>query len=374
MEFKVYNRISEVGESHWDSLVSKRFFLSYKYLYAMEKACEQLEYRYVIATIGGHFVSLCYFQLIPFSGESLRNYLPPNPIFKWIYDFSLAKVRTELLVLGNVVFTCENGVLIRNDYKQDAENLITSSLKAVLDSLKKTPLGTMISENIKTISSKLFCPKAFHIFKVEDRMELDLKDFDIFENYLDKLQSKYRLRVRKVLEANAKTSIIDIHKENFQTYRDQLSELFLNVLNNSKFKLTTISVDYFYQYILLVDRFHVKGFVLNGKLVGFVSYFQLDSIIEVHYVGLDYEYNRSHKVYNYILIQMIRLALEYQIPKVCFGRTAQELKSTLGAKPFSTLSSLRINYSFLNLFTPIFINKMVLEPWVLRSPFKQKEL
>ena len=373
MEFKVFKQISEVGEIHWDSLVSKRFFLSYKYLYAMEKACEQLEYRYVLATDKGQFVSLCYFQLIPFSGEALRNYLPPNAFFKWLFEFSLAKVKTKLLVLGNVVFTCENGVLIHDNYKYDAENLINSSLHVVLNSLDRTPLGTMISENIKTISSKLFCPKAFHIFKVEDRMELDIKGLATFDDYLYKLQSKYRLRVRKVVDLNKNTLIIDVNKENFNTYREDLSKLFLNVLNNSKFKLTTISVDYFYQYLSYVDRFHLKGLMVEGNLVGFVSYFQLDSIIEVHYVGINYEYNESHRVYNFILILMIQIALGQQIPKICFGRTAQELKSTLGAQPFSTLSSLKINYPLLNIFTPIFLSRMVPESWVQRSPFKHTE-
>jgi hypothetical protein len=373
MEFKVFKQISEVGEIHWDSLVSKRFFLSYKYLYAMEKACEQLEYRYVLATDKGQFVSLCYFQLIPFSGAALRNYLPPNAFFKWLFEYSLAKVKTKLLVLGNVIFTCENGVLIHDSYKRDAENLINSSLHAVLNSLDRTPLGTMISENIKTISSKLFCPKAFHIFKVEDRMELDIKGFATFDDYLNKLHSKYRLRVRKVNDLNKNTSIIDINKKNFNTYKEDLSKLFLNVLNNSKFKLTTISVDYFYQYLSYVDRFHFKGLMAEGKLVGFVSYFQLDSIIEVHYVGINYEYNESHRVYNFILILMIKIAVGLQIPKICFGRTAQELKSTLGAQPFSTLSSLKINYPLLNIFTPIFLSRMVPESWVQRSPFKHRE-
>jgi hypothetical protein len=110
--------------------------------------------------------------------------------------------------------------------------------------------------------------------------------------------------------------------------------------------------------------------MVEGNLVGFVSYFQLDSIIEVHYVGINYEYNESHRVYNLILILMIQIALGQQIPKICFGRTAQELKSTLGARPFSTLSSLKINYALLNILTPIFLNRMVPESWVQRSPFK----
>lgn len=371
MEYKVYRSIAEMGESNWDRYVSKRFFLSYNYLATLEKACQQLEYRYVLTLDQEKFVSLCYFQIIPFSGTSLNQYLPTsNYFFRKLYENTLAKVRTNLLVLGNVIFTCENGVLVANENKYNAEEYIQQSLSLVLETMDKKPLGTMISENIKSVSSKMFCPKQFHIFQVEDRMELNLQELTTFNSYMDKLQSKYRIRVKKVLDLNKETQVINISRDNFSEYREQIEKLFLNVLENSKFKLTTISVDYFYQFLLNVERFKMKGYLKENKLVGFVSYFQLDTIIEVHYAGLDYDANQKTKIYNFMLVDMIQEAFNLSVKRICFGRTAQELKSTLGALPFATLSSLKINIGLFNLLTPVFLNNMVPEKWVLRSPFK----
>jgi hypothetical protein len=373
MEYKVYSSIEELGESSWDSIVSKRFFLSYKYLATLEKACVQLEYKYVLGFEAGNFVSLCYFQIIPFSGTALRQYLPSsNFLFRKLYENTLAKVRTNLLVLGNVIFTCENGVLIADNSKKNKETYIQDSLKLVRDSLSVKPLGTMISENIITVSKRLFWQNEFHIFQVEDRMELNLADMSLWEDYQNKLQSKYRVRIKKILELNHNTQTIYITKNNFPIYRKQLEKLFLNVLDNSKFRLTTISVDYFYQFLLNVDRFKMKGYLLNDQLIGFVTFFHLDSIIEVHYAGLDYDANQKIKIYNYMLVDMIQEAFLREVKKVCFGRTAQELKSTLGALPYSTTSSLKINNRLFNLLTPLFLNRMVPEKWVQRSPFKSK--
>lgn len=371
MDFRIYNSIEEVGEEEWDRYVHKRFFLSYNYLRTLELACTQLSYRYVIVYDQDRFVGIFYFQIIPFYGESLRQYLPStNGLFHRFYNLTLAKVKTNLLVLGNIIFTCENGVLLTENYNQVAESLVYEVTNRTVKSMSHHPLGTMISENIKSVSNKLFCPKQYHVFQVEDRMELNLKSFKNFENYTYALQSKYRVRLNKVLELNKRTEVIALTKDNFLDYRTEIESLFLNVLNRSKFKLTTISVDYFYQFLLNLDRFRMKGYLYDNKLIGFVSYFQLDTIIEVHYAGIDYEYNQSHRIYNYMLIDMVRTTLDSGLSRTCFGRTAQELKSTLGALPFSTLSSLKINNNFLNIFTPLFLSRMLPETWTLRTPFK----
>ena len=373
MEYKVYRSIREMGESNWDRFVSKRFFLSYNYLATLEKACQQIDYRYVLTLDQEKFVSICYFQIIPFSGTSLYRYLPTsNLFFRKLYENTLAKVRTNLLVLGNVIFTCENGVLVADDYKSDAEDYIQHSLSLVINTMDKKPLGTMISENIKSVSTKMFCPKQFHVFQVEDRMELNLIEMQSFGDYMEKLQSKYRVRLKKVFELNQNTHSINITKDNFHEYRSQIERLFLNVLENSKFKLTTLSGEYFFQFLNNVKRFKMRGYLKDNQLIGFVTYFQLNNIIEVHYAGLDYEANQKVRIYNFMLIDMIQEALRLSVKRICFGRTAQELKSTLGAVPFATLSSLKINRGLLNLLTPVFLKNMVPEKWIQRSPFKSE--
>lgn len=371
MDFKIYKKIEEIGESDWSRYVAKRFFLSYKYLHTLEVACPQLEYRYVICYKDKQFQGLCYFQLIPFSGKNLFQYIPnSNRIVEYVFKKVLGVINTRLLVLGNVIFTCENGVLITPKATMSSEEIVYKSLDTVLSSLAVKPLGTMISENISTVSSHIFCSRKFHEFKVEDRMEINLERFSNFQNYMDSLQSKYRVRLKKIYKLNETIEEIEINENNFSIYSAELEKLFYQVLDNSKFKLTTISVNYFFNFIKSVDRFKIKAYKSKDKLIGFVSYFELDTVIEVHYVGIDYQYNKDGKIYNYILYKILEHSFEKQINHVCYGRTAQELKSTLGAKPFSILSSLKLNYSFLNLLTPLFLNRMTPEKWVMRDPFK----
>lgn len=371
MYFKVISSVSEIGKENWELLIQKRFFLSYDYLYALELACDNLEYRYVLGYEKDEFFGLFYYQIIPFKGENLKKYLPNStPILKSIFSGILSIINTQLLVLGNVIFTCENGVFLKNQKVVDAESLVHQSLDHAYRSLKRKPLGTMISENIQQVSSRLFCIKKFHIFKVEDRMELDLSNFQTFDSYKSALHSKYRVRMNKVYELNQKTKIQTIDKSNYHNYSEDIKRLFNQVLDNSKFKITKISDHYFLRFIENVERFKMKGFFIEDKLIGFVSYFSLNTVIEVHYIGLDYSANHSHKLYNFILYAMIEESYRLGVNKICFGRTAQELKSTLGAKPYSTLSSLKINLGMLNLMTPIFLRRMVPELWTPRHPFK----
>ena len=372
MKIEVYKSISEIGEERWSQFVSKRFFLSYNYLYTLEKACSQLDYRYTIYTLDGVFQGLCYFQLIPFSGNNLNQYLPENNRFlRYVFGTILSQINTNLLVLGNVIFTCENGVLLTSDALISAEEIVSSSLKVATSSAERNVMASMISENIKGLSSNIYCRNNFHEFKVEDRMEIDLGRFNDFAHYERELQSKYRVRMHKVIELNEQVETISITSDNFDLYRSQVNQLFMEVLTHSKFKLTTISVDYFSEFLKNVPRFQMLGYKRGEDLVGFVTYFKLDSIIEVHYIGFNYNYNHSNKLYNYILYDILKKAFEWNISKICYGRTAQELKSTLGATPFSTSSSLKLKNPLLNYLTPVFLGKMIPSAWVQRHPFKK---
>jgi hypothetical protein len=371
MHQKTYSSISEIGKEEWGQLVAKRFFLSYDYLSSLEKACPGIEYRYVLTYDNNAFLGLCYFQVIPFRGQNLYQYIPSsNQLLAYIFKKILGLIHTNLLVLGNVIFTCENGFLSSTTSETMTADMINLSIESARVSIAKKPMATMISENITTISPKKICDGQFHEFKVEDRMEIDLSPFTSFQHYREMLHSKYRVRLNKIYQLNEKTEIIDIDASNFEEYKSDIKQLFDNVVSHSKFKLTSLDENYFGQFIQNLDRFKLKGYLIDNKIVGFVSYFQLDTIIEVHYVGLDYELNHSHKIYNYILYSILESSFTTQHTRICYGRTAQELKSTLGAKPYSITSSLKLNNLAINLLTPFFLKRMYPEPWVLRHPFK----
>lgn len=374
-EYKIelFSSIHEISKTDWTIYVQKRFFLHFDYLRTLEIACPQLNYRYaVVRNHENEFLAVLYFQIIPFEGKNLYNYLPSdnrwlNPFFKFV----LSKIHTNLLVLGNVVFTCENGLHFPGADASDEYDIVVETVHQILRSYPRNILATMLSRKLYSKKSNKFCPKGFHNFRVEDRMEIDISSFDSFEDYTQKLQSKYRVRMNKVISQNQDLAIIAITALNFELYRNSISNLFNQVLNNSKFKLTELDPNYFYLFLKNKDRFKIDGFVHKGELVGFISYFDLDTILEVHYIGMDYNYNHTNKFYNFMLYHILGKGIVSKQKAICYGRTAQELKSTIGALPFQTHSSLKINNPLLNVLTPLFLNRLLPAAWSIRSPFKE---
>lgn len=372
MDIEVYNSIGEIDKRRWSQFISKRFFLSYKYLSAMEKACSQIKFRYVILKNAEDEISaVAYFQVIPFKGENLYNYIPEsNPVLERIIRIGLSWIDTNLLVLGNAIFTCENGLAIDKKQVGPTSAWLLKVVEKARDSIPSNVMGIMLSESLTEKTNRFFCNHGFHSFRVEDRMELDAGSFASFEDYSKKLQSKYRVRMNKILTLNKEIEKIQITVDNFEIYRESIQRLFDEVLNKSKFKLTNISAEYYYQFLKEIDRFKMIGYVYEGELIAFMSYYDLDSIIEVHYIGMNYQYNEKYKIYNYMLYEILRTGIESQKKKICYGRTAQELKSTLGALPERVYSSLKVNNMILNLFTPFVLSKLKPSIWQIRSPFK----
>ena len=239
---ELFSSIQEISEADWSIYVQKRFFLHFDYLRTLELACPQLHYRYaIVRNQKNEFVAVLYFQIIPFEGKNLYNYLPSNnqwlnPFFKLV----LSKIQTNLLVLGNVIFTCENGLHLSGIDSSDEYDIVVKTVNQVLSAFPRNILATMLSKNLYSKKSNKFCPKGFHNFRVEDRMEIDISSFDSIGDYTQKLQSKYRVRMNKVISQNLDLEIVSITALNFEQYRDSISSLFRQVLNNSKFKLTEL--------------------------------------------------------------------------------------------------------------------------------------
>ncbi len=371
MRIEVYKSISEIEKEIWSEAIKKRFFLSYNYLKSMEEGCQHISFRYAILRDAENRIhTIAYFQILPFKGENLFNYLPTNrPLLSKLIRASISWIDTRLLVLGNVIFTCENGIYFSENVAFSEKSII-SIVHAVEKTIPERALGTMLSKSISSNKNSLFCHDGFHEFRVEDRMEIDITKFNDFDDYLSSLQSKYRVRKNKVYSLNNDVKIEEITKENFNEFEPQITSLFEEVLENSKFKLTKIESSYFLSFLKNIDRFKMDGYFIENKLVAFMTYYELENIIEVHYIGMNYKYNETNKVYNYMLYKILEKGIQTKSKKICYGRTAQELKSTLGAMPDSVYSSLKINNYFLNLLAPFLLKKLTPEPYQIRSPFK----
>jgi hypothetical protein len=230
----------------------------------------------------------------------------------------------------------------------------------------------MIAEELTLVNKPAFNQKHFTDFEVESKMVFDTKPFESFEDYLNQLSSKYRVRKNKIYKSNEKVRVVELNLENIDRYNDSIYQLFQQVVSHSKFNLLQISSDYFKEFLKLPSqKFHILAFEINEQLIGFISYFELPNDIEIHYVGIDYRYNKDQKIYNYMLYKMIELGFSKKTRTICFSRTAQEIKSTLGATETKVYSYLKLQNPILKCMAPFLIRQMKPETHILRNPFKK---
>lgn len=373
LPFKLYTSIRQIDRHIWHQVVApSRFFLSYDYFFALERSVKGIEFRYLVAEEQGKPVGVASFHIAPFKGEALMNYLPQqNGFIKSILRFGLKKIDVQLVTLGNLVSTGDKGW----KFLTDNETALETILKGIADieaSIKNKTTGVMICKEGSDQNMALFKRFHLHPYKAEDEMHLYIpKNWSSFEDYEKAIHSKYRVRLHKVYQVGKDLTLQPLSLEQIIDQQQAIQQLFSNVLDHVKFKLVHLDIHYFIEMKKnLPDTFHVLGYYHQNKLVAFISYFLVHDDVDVHYIGIDYEFNQTFKLYNRILFDMTKIGILESKEMVCFGRTAHEIKSTVGAVPEPVYSYLRINNKLFNPLIPFFLKRLVPIPWIQRNPFK----
>ena len=80
---------------------------------------------------------------------------------------------------------------------------------------------------------------------------------------------------------------------------------------------------------------------------------------------------QEKQIYLNMLLDMVKFAIEEQFSRVIFGRTALEIKSTIGAEPVEIYGLIKHNNFLINLFMKkIFPSLSPQTEWIQRKPFK----
>ena len=372
--FKVYKSIREIPESEWIHFVpTSRYFLSYQYLSTLEKSSPELDYIYVLFYKNNILKGLASFQVVDFNGDALRKYMPDsNFVVKFILNKGLDVIKSKLLVLGNLIFTCETGWYFDPLFSEPhRDKILFEMIRIARKQVPKNTIGIMINEASGIRQHHSYKCQGFHLFEVENKMVFKSRLFSNFSEYDEKLISKYRVRKNKIFQLNKNIEFFEINVLNFEMYQNEIQDLFNNVIEKSKFKLLVLNKDYFKIFLEEQSQtFKLVGFRENNTLLGFVSYFEINQEIEVHYIGLNYNYNQTNKLYNLMLYKMIELGISENKIEVCMSRTAQEIKSSVGAQPIRVYSFLKITNFFINFLTPFFLGRLKPKKWSPRSIFK----
>jgi predicted N-acyltransferase len=193
-----------------------------------------------------------------------------------------------------------------------------------------------------------------------------------FDDYIEALSSKYRVRVRRAFKKAKRIVKREFTTQDLQIHHDKIIEYYRDIAENASFNLFILNPDYFISVKRhLGDRFRIFGYFEGEKLIAFYSLMINGDEIEAHFLGYEEDTNRHYQLYLNMLLDMIDMGIALGMKRIIYGRTATEIKSSVGARPEMMYFYLQVQNAILNPFVPWIYNTLEPEaPWTQRHPFK----
>lgn len=373
---QIFEHISDIPEAEWNAISEKiLFYQTHQFLQIIESIHSSILFRYILVYQQERIVAALYMQLLDFSFRNLVNYnASATAGLRNKFKQYIATKHTKLLNLGNVFFTGDRGIICKQD--ENIIPLIPDLFRLTNDSFNKNKPKAYLVANIylqDQYKCNSFGNNAFHPFATEPDMFMKIdNEWKCFDDYVAALSSKYRVRTNKVLTVSKEIQSVDFSLEEIKKYKTDIQLLYNNVVNHVAFNMASLNVDFFENMkALYVDRFRMMAYFYNDVLVGFACLFNIDvDTLHVHYIGLNYDINKEYKLYNRMLLDFVRFAIENNKRQVHFGRTATEIKTTIGAIPQSLQAYLKMNNRLVNTTLPYFLKRIKPAEFIARNPFR----
>ncbi|MFN8295120.1 MAG: peptidogalycan biosysnthesis protein [Chitinophagales bacterium] len=373
---QIFESITLIDSKKWNSINENiPFYQTHDFLSKIESIQQDITFRYVLVQQEDRVIAALYVQMLDFSFKNLVNYGGEisNGI-KGKFKKYIAQKNTKLLNLGNVFFTGDKGVICQ--YEEMVIPFIPKIFKAIHSSFsEKKPKAFLVANIYLQDEDKCidFCNSSFHPFNTEPDMFMNVNNnWKSFDDYLNALSSKYRVRAKKVLNTSAEIIPKEFSVEDIKREKESLVKLYNNVVNHVAFNMATLNINFFEEMKLLYDdKCTVLGYYLNDELVSFACLFHVDiATLHVHYIGLNYEVNKECKLYNRMLLDFVKFAIMKEKSNIHFGRTATEIKTTIGAEPRALHAYLKMSNSIVNNTLPYFLKRIKPAEFIARNPFK----
>lgn len=177
--------------------------------------------------------------------------------------------------------------------------------------------------------------KKFIDLEFDPVMEIDIEPhITTFEEYTAALRKKPRTKIRKILKCSDELTIRNLTLEETEANIGRLHELYKMVYDRAAFTLGSLNTtDIVELKRTWGDDFPVLAYELEGTIVGFQCGMVSEHTTEAFFVGFVLEENKTHAIYQRMLLEFIKQALAKGSKKIGLGRTALDMKSSLGACP-----------------------------------------
>ena len=370
-----YSSISEINLSDLKQLNTlNNTYFSKDFLFAFESSNPAIDFKYILIEKEKKAIALALIQTVQLSIDVvLKNTKMPSFIRRFIYSL-FCNDNINIMFCGNIFLSGEHGILIKDsEDKIEVIKAICSEIN-VLAKLKK-PLHAIFIKDFIEQSRKhtdYFQKCGFTPMHVEPNMIISINEnWKSFDDYKQTLKSKYRVKANKADKTSTQLEARILTGSDLEFYKDELQQLYENTIANADFNAQVLNLN---TYITLRSKYHddfiVKAYFLEEKLVGFLSALANNHHLDAHFIGLDYSLNKQHSIYPRILNDYVRLGIEKKALYINLGRTASEIKTTIGATPTDLTCYLKHKRPLINKLIRPFVKRVQLKEFKQHFPFK----
>lgn len=389
--FSLNNAIAEVNHEQWNSMAQYGSpFLNTSYLSVLEyERPDNMSFHYATIYSDDKPVAIAYFQLVNFSSETFDSFIDrentevscalTNYLKRYLTNQLLRnvnKVNMRLLICGNAFVSGEHGLsCIPGMNKSEIFDVLADIMYEINEAEKHNGkiaavLVKDFSSSAKEVADELKEFK-YHDFLVEPNMLVNIQ-WSSFDEYLNAMSKKYRNRAKTILKKGAEIQRKQFTETDIEANAGIIEILYNNVHQKAAFRMAALSTDYFVKMKkVLKEQFRFVAYYNNDELIGFRTSFILPDSVEAHFIGLNYQLNKELELYQNILYDYIKETMDYRLPLLTLGRTASEIKSTVGAEANQLICYVKHRNPVSNRLIKPFIDSIKVSEWIPRNPFKE---
>lgn len=372
--FKIFNSTTELPINWIIVIGQQNIMLSEEYFRVLEESKPiNMKYCFVGFFSDEDLVGGALFQYLNFiEHKSFQK----GEVLCSIRNFLTRQLSKDVMILGNNMLTGQNGfyldtskiptqkaILLLNEASQNIQAILGKTSLIIYKDYQKLFLKNFEAEKFKS----------FYRFSVQPNMILNIKpDWICFEDYSNDLSKKYRARLKSAKKKIEGIQKLELNIQSIKMRQNEMNILYQNVAENAPFNTFFLTENHFESMKQnLKENFKVFGYFSNDKLIGFFSLILNNNDIDTYFLGYDKEIQKEKQIYLNMLFDMTEFGISNQFKRIVFGRTALEIKSTIGAEPVEIFGLIKHNNKAINLFMEkIFTSLNPKVEWIQRKPFK----
>lgn len=208
--------------------------------------------------------------------------------------------------------------------------------------------------------------------KAEPFMNLPLQPaWQNFEDYVQAMSSKYRVRTKKVLSNSHDYTARELKHTEANEWIPQCAQMLGHTLKDKTLAISPKLSMMLHTFVRsMKDKFKVWGYYKNEQLCGFISAIESEHGLYAMHLGLT-DAAAEDQLYQRMMYDVIAYGIEQKDEFVCLGRTATEIKSTMGAVPIENSYVLYAKGRFLRTILTLYAKYFhKVKSYQLRNPFK----